>query len=115
MSRLNIDKAEKLANPLSVRKLLNRLPKRNAVSVRKRFRSGGLLTDKGFTAVVEVIRQIAPQASTLLERFSQTRTERIRRLSERARDNLAQQKEALLTALSMSWSQKTTRPMSPAL
>lgn len=99
MSRLNIDKAEKLANPLSVRKLLNRLPKRNAVSVRKRFRSGGLLTDKGFTAVVEVIRQIAPQASTLLERFSQTRTERIRRLSERARDNLAQQKEALLTAL----------------
>jgi len=102
MSRLNIDKAEKLANPLSVRKLLNRLPKRNAVSVRKRFRSGGLLTDKGFTAVVEVIRQIAPQASTLLERFSQTRTECIRRLSERARDNLAQQKEALLTALSIA-------------
>ena len=99
MSRLNIDKAEKLANPLSVRKLLNRLPKRNAVSVRKRFRSGGLLTDKGFTAVVEVIRQIAPQASTLLEHFSQTRTERIRRLSERERNNLAQQKEALLTAL----------------
>lgn len=102
LSRLNIDKAEKLANPLSVRKLLNRLPKRNAVSVRKRFRSGGLLTDKGLTAVVEVIRQIEPQASTLLERFSQTRTERIRRLSERARDNLAQQKEALLTALSIA-------------
>jgi len=102
LSRLNIDKAEKLANPLSVRKLLNRLPKRNAVSVRKRFRSGGLLTDKGLTAVVEVIRQIAPHASTLLERFSQTRTERIRRLSERARDNLAQQKEALLTALSIA-------------
>lgn len=102
MSRLNIDKAEKLENPLSVRKLLNRLPKRNAVSVRKRFRSGGLLTDKGFTAVVEVIRQIAPQASTLLERFSQTRTERIRRLPDRARDNLAQQKEALLTALSIA-------------
>lgn len=102
LSRLNIDQAEKLANPLSVRKLLNRLPKRNAVSVRKRFRSGGLLTDKGLAAVVEVIRQIAPQASTLLERFSQTRTERIRRLSERARDNLAQQKEALLTALSIA-------------
>lgn len=71
-------------------------------SGRKRFQSGGLLTDKGFTAVVEVIRQIAPQASTLLERFSQTRTERIRRLSARARDNLAQQKEALLTALSIA-------------
>lgn len=102
LSRLNIDEVEELAEPLSVRKLLNRLPKRNAASVRKRFQSGGLLTEKGFTAVVETIRQIAPQASTLLERFSQTRTERIRRLSERARDNLAQQKEALLTALSIA-------------
>jgi hypothetical protein len=102
LSRLNIDKVEELAEPLSVRKLLNRLPKRNAASVRKRFQSGGLLTDKGFTAVVETIRQIAPQASTLLDRFSQARTERIRRLSERARDNLAQQKEALLTALSIA-------------
>ena len=102
LSRLNIDKVEELTEPLSVRNLLNRLPKRNAASVRKRFQSGGLLTDKGFTAVVETIRQIAPQASTLLDRFSQARTERIRRLSERARDNLAQQKEALLTALSIA-------------
>jgi hypothetical protein len=74
LSRLNIDKVEELSEPLSVRKLLNRLPKRNAASVRKRFQSGGLLTDKGFTAVVETIRQIAPQASTLLDRFSQART-----------------------------------------
>lgn len=102
LSRLNIDKAEKLANPLSVRNLLNRLPKRNAASVRKKLQSGGMLTEKGFTVVVEAIRQVAPQASTLLERFSLTRTERLRRLSERAKDNLAQQKEALLTALSIA-------------
>ena len=102
LSRLNIDNAEKFANPLSVRKLLNRLPRRNAAFVRKRFQSGGLLTDKGFTAVVEAIRQIAPQASMLLERFSQTRTERIQWLPDRVRDNLAQQKEALLTALSIA-------------
>jgi hypothetical protein len=102
LSRLNIDKTEKLPEPLSVRKLLNRLPKRNAASVRKRFQSGGLLTDKGFSAVVEAIRQLAPQASTLLERFSQARTVRIRQLSAKARENLAQQKEALLTALSIA-------------
>ena len=121
LSRLNIDKAEELADPLYVRKLLNRLPKRNAASVRTRFQLGGLLTDKGFNAVVEVIHQIAPQASTLLERFSQTRTERIRRLSERTRDNLAQQKEALLTALSIAgisrnpvqeWTPSDETPMS---
>jgi hypothetical protein len=114
LSRLNIDKAEALDEPLSVVKLLNRLPKRNAVSVRKRFKSGGLLTEKGFTAVVETIRKIAPQASTLLERFSQTRKERIRKLSDKAKDNLAQQKEALLTALSIAGlSRKPVQEWSP--
>lgn len=102
LRRLNIDKAEKLPAPISVRKLLNRLPKRNAPSVRKRFQSGGLLTDKGFHAVIASVRQLSSQASTLLERFSQTRTERIRQLSAKARSNLAQQKEALLTALSLA-------------
>lgn len=102
LSRLNIDKTEEFPEPISVRKLLNRLPKRNAASVRKRFQSGGLLTDKGFPAVIESIRQLAPQVSTLLERFSQTRTERIQRFSTKARNNLAQQKEAVLTALSIA-------------
>jgi hypothetical protein len=102
LSRLNIDKAEKLPAPISVRKLLNRLPKRNAPSVRKRFQSGGLLTAKGFHAVIESVRQLSSQASTLLERFSQARIERIQRFSAKARSNLAQQKEALLTALSIA-------------
>lgn len=101
-SRLNIDQAEELQEPISVRKLLNRLPKRNAAAVRKRFQSSGLLTDKGFHAVIESVRQLSPQASTLLERFSRVRTERIERLSAKVRNNLAQQKEALLTALSIA-------------
>ena len=102
MSRLNIDKAEELSESLSVRKLLNRLPKRNAASIRKRFQAGGLLTEKGFCAVIETIRQLAPQASALLDRFSETRTARIRRLPDKARESLAQQKEAVLTALSIA-------------
>lgn len=102
LSRLNIDQAEELQEPVSVRKLLNRLPKRNAAAVRKRFQSGGLLAEKGFHAVIEAVRQLSTQASTLLERFSQVRTERIERLSAKARNNLAQQKEAFATALSIA-------------
>jgi hypothetical protein len=121
LSRLNIDRVEKLAESLSVQRVINRLPKRNAASVRKRFSSGGLLTGKGFSAVVETIQQLAPQASMLLERFSQTRVGRLQRLSSRAKDSLAQQKEALLTALSISglsrdavqeWSPPDGTPMS---
>ena len=102
LRRLNLRQVEKLAEPLSVQRIINRLPKRNAVSVRKCLTFGGLLTDKGFTALTEAIRQLAPQASSLLERFSQARTERMQRLSARAKDNLAQQKEAVLTALSIA-------------
>lgn len=102
LSRLNINQAEELQEPVSLRKLLNRLPKRNAAAVSKRFQSGGLLTDKGLHAVIESVRQLSTQASTLLERFSQVRTKRIERLSVKARNNLAQQKEALLTALSIA-------------
>ncbi len=102
LSRLNINRVEKLAEPLSVQRIINRLPKRNAASVRKRFESGGMLTDKGFAAVIEAIRQLAPQISALLDRFSQARRERMQRLSDKTKDNLAQQKEALLTALSIA-------------
>ena len=102
LSRLNLDRVEKLSEPLSVQRIINRLPKRNAASVRRRLDSGGLLTDKGFAAVIEIIRQLAPQASSLLERFSHARTERLQRLSPKTKDNLAQQKEAVLTALSVA-------------
>jgi 3-methyladenine DNA glycosylase AlkC len=102
LSRLNLDQVEKLSKPLSVSNIINQLPRRYISSVRKRFELGGLLTDKGFAAVIEVIRQLAPQTNSLLERFSQARTERIKRLSSSAKKNLAQQKEAVLTALSIA-------------
>jgi hypothetical protein len=114
LSRLNIDRVEKLAEPLSIRRIINHLPKRNAASVRKRFESGGLLTDKGFAAVIETIRQLAPQASALVDRFSRVRTERIQRFSSKVKDNLAQQKEAVLTALSIAGlSRGTVQEWSP--
>jgi hypothetical protein len=121
LSRLNIDCAKELLEPLSVRKLLGRMPKRNVASVCKRFRSGGLLTAKGFHAVIESVRQLSTQASLLLERFSHDRTERIERLSPKVRINLAQQKEALLTALSIAginrsliqeWTPSASTPLS---
>ncbi|WP_374691229.1 hypothetical protein [Accumulibacter sp.] len=102
LRRLNLERAETLSVPVSVQRIINRLPKRTAASVRRRLASGGLLTDKGFAAVTEAVRQLAPQASSLLDRFSQARTERIQRLSAKTKSNLAQQKEAVLTALSIA-------------
>lgn len=102
LRRLNFDKSEKLPAPLSVAQILKLLPKRNKASVEKRFASGGLLTEKGFAAVVEVVRQLAPQSSAILDRYSSERVARVGRLSPKARENLAYQKEAVLTALSIA-------------
>jgi len=75
-SRLNIDQADELSEPLSTRRSLNRMPNRSSALVRKRFESGGLLTKKGFSAVVECVRELAPKTSTILERFSLARRNR---------------------------------------
>ena len=99
---LRLDKAEELPNPLALSRILRLLPSRNKASIKKRLASGGLLTKKGFAAVLEAVRQLAPDASATLERYSQVRVDRINRLSLKARENLAYQKEAVLTALSIA-------------
>lgn len=108
LRRLNFDKSEKLPVPLSIAQILKRLPKRNKSSVEKRFASGGLLTEKGFAAVVEAVRQLAPQSSAILDRYSSERVERVGRLSKKARENLAYQKESVLTALSIAGMSRDT-------
>ncbi len=102
LRRLNFDKTEKLPEPLAIHRILKLLPKRNKASVEKRLASGGLLTEKGFSAVVEAVRKLATQASSILERYSKERIERVGRLSSKARESLAFQKEAVLTALSIA-------------
>jgi len=102
LRRLNFVKAEKLPKPIPLYRIFDLLPKRNLASVESRFNSGGLLTEKGFVAVVDAIRQLAPQSNLILERYSGERIEHIRRLTSKARENLAYQKEAVLTALSIA-------------
>lgn len=102
LRRLNLDKTEILTNPIAIHRILRLVPKRNKVFIERTFKSGGLLTEKGFVAVVEAISQIAPQASSILQRYSRERTERIGRLSQEIKQALAYQKEALITALSIA-------------
>lgn len=102
LRRLNLEKAEEFSPPISVKRVCNRLPNRNKTFVKQRFASGGLLPKKSFAAVVEAIRELAPQASVILDRYSGERIARVAKLSAAARQNLAYQKEAVVTALSIA-------------
>jgi hypothetical protein len=97
--RLNIENITRLSESLPVQKIIDHLPRQTATFVRDRFQSGGILTENSFFAVIDAIRRLDQTVSALLERFSQAREERIQRLSDKVKNNLAQQKEAVLTAL----------------
>lgn len=102
LSPLKLDRSEPLKTPIPVDQLLENVPKRNKSYLKKHVASGGLLTEKGFDAMADAIRKMAPQASFLLDRYGKERRERIGRLSSGTRQALAYQKEAISTALSIA-------------
>ena len=102
LTTLKLDQTEPLKTPISLAQILEKIPNRNKPYIEKRFASGGLLTEKGFESLVDVIRKIAPQVSPLLDRYGQERLERINKLSPEVRQALAYQKEAVKTALSIA-------------
>lgn len=121
LSALKLDRSEPLKTPIPLDQLLENVPKKNKPYLGKRFAFGGLLTEKGFEAMADAIRKVAPQVSPLIDRYDQERQERIRKLSREVRQALAYQKEAVKTALSIAgidrhplqeWSPTDNQPVS---
>jgi len=102
LQRLNLKQIEALTQAVLSQQILENLPKRLKVSVEKRLTAGGILTEKGFDAVVDAVRKLTSDAGKLLDRFSKVRRERIRKLSAKAKVSLAYQKDALITALAIA-------------
>ena len=102
LRRLNLQKVEMLAKPISFQQILKLLPNRYKKSTKARFTTGGLLTYKGYVELVRAIRSIAPNSSSIIEKYSHERLVRLGRISSNALQNLANQKEAILTALAIA-------------
>lgn len=102
LRRLNLEDAEPVVPPIQVQRILRAVPGRTRASIKRRMANGGLLTQVGFEAVMEAVRQLAPDSASILNRFSRERYERIARLTPRTLQALAYQKEAVLTALSLA-------------
>lgn len=102
LQRLNLKQIEALTQAVPKQRILEILPKRLKASIEKRFSAGGMLTEKGFDAVVDAVHKLTTDAGKLLDRFSKVRRERIRKLSAKTRISLAYQKDALITALAIA-------------
>lgn len=121
LQRLNLKQIEALTQTVPKQRILEILPKRLKASIERRFSDGGLLTEKGFDAVVDAVRKLTSDAGKLLDRFSKVRRDRIRKLSVKAKESLAYQKDALVTALEIAdidpspvqeWQPVDTKPKS---
>ncbi|RYD85867.1 MAG: hypothetical protein EOP84_01000 [Verrucomicrobiaceae bacterium] len=63
---------------------------------------GGLLTPESLEALIQAVSQLAEDTRPLLDRYRELRTERISQLGARVTENLAVQKEAVATAMTIA-------------
>lgn len=99
LRRLNVTSVQELTTPIAIDDVLAALPSRAVAQVRARFERSGLLPPKAFLSFVDTLVRIAPQSRQYIERYSAARRERIASLPRAVTAALAQQKEAIATAL----------------
>lgn len=99
--RLNLSGVEEL-KPLALSDIRSGLPTKLVNAFDKQVQRTGLVSPKVFDAMIERLTTLRPETTSILGQFSQARRRRLLALPRVASDNLALQKEAVATALSIA-------------
>ncbi|WP_439531428.1 hypothetical protein [Marinobacter adhaerens] len=102
LRRLNLEDLVTLTENVHIDALIERSSKRFKAKLSERLRSGGLLPPKSFQEFLDVLSEYAPRVGSALSGFSEARNRRIRGLGAKARESLAEQKEAVATAMNIA-------------
>ncbi|UQZ88240.1 hypothetical protein C4J81_03040 [Deltaproteobacteria bacterium Smac51] len=105
MTRLNMSKIETLPYSLPIKTIVEAIPDTaiaGRVNVCFEQVRGGRFTDGGIRAVIEAIQLLDPDLSRIISKFSLITNERLEKLSTMAKQNLASQKDALLSVLRLA-------------
>ena len=102
LRRLNLEEIHPLKTPLSFEQLLKAVPANVRRHINDKLEMGGILPPQSFQQVVTAIREIDPHIDPMLTRFDARRYESIARLSQKTQSSLAEQKEAVNTALQLA-------------
>lgn len=101
-SRLNIEDVNRLSSVVHFDEIVDGVPNKNTKVVEDRFRNGGVLSPKAFQETIDLIVELAPEIADLIQRFTTSTRDRLKELSPEMLDNLAYQKEAVASALSLA-------------
>ncbi|WP_442775095.1 hypothetical protein [Sphaerotilus montanus] len=102
LRRLNMTGFYELRSAIFTDHILQRIPAKNKHKVDERLRIGGLLSPKAFEALIGAVSELSPETATILARYREERRERIANLPSTVQHALAEQKEALLTAMAIA-------------
>jgi hypothetical protein len=102
MRRINLTEIIALEQPVTFAAIRARTNSRFQRRLHNRLVSGGLLSPRLFRELVEAVSAVAPDSVAILARFSVARQERIDKLPDKTRAALAEQKEVVATALTIS-------------
>lgn len=102
LRRLNMGRFFKVTPQISTNEVLSRISTRSKSRVRQRLISGGLLSPKAFEEFISAVSDISPDAANVLGKYREERRQRIARLPNSILHSLAEQKEAVGTALGIA-------------
>jgi hypothetical protein len=102
LRRVNLSDVTSLEVAITGKALLKKIPKKFHKAVSKRLTEGGLLSPKSFEHVVDALRQLSSISAVLLDRFSTSRRDLVRKLSSDVKQSLEHQKVALISALQLA-------------
>ncbi len=105
LRKLNIEEIFELSSPVNAREIAHQInPGIRHYLIEKIEEKGisGLLGNKTFEEFLEIFLKEAPETKPILDKFSKSRNARIKNLSAPTKKALAEQKEAMLTALNIA-------------
>ncbi len=100
--RLNLDNIFTLTTRVTTKKLVDSFSVYNKAKLSETLDNGGLIPPKRFELLLNRVSKLAPETAPILLNYSESRTKRIKSLSQKIQDTLAEQNEAVATAMTIA-------------
>lgn len=102
LSKMNIDKIYPLKQPFDIRDIIDAVSSKVRYDIMLKVRKGGLLGEKSFEEFLAIFLRKAPDTALILEKYTEERAFRVKRLSSLAKISLAEQQQAVFTAMNIA-------------
>ena len=102
LRRLNIENIFELKKPVSAIEIANTTGSRVKSHLINKINSGGLFPPRSFDEFLSAFLKKIPETNSFLDKYSKSRQLRISSLSKNVKKSLAEQKEAVLTAMNIA-------------